>query len=245
MFIRRLLIAPNRQLVKHFSANITSPEQVKNATANVTKTDNNIDVHAKPTIPPPPPASFSHQGDNGTTTCLSGDILPKDHRVFKAIGATEELLSYIGLTREHAIDAEHDYIHKLMRIQTVLIDVSTAISRCNGKIDKEKTTIPALHTKELEEWINEYSKQLPPVELYIIPGGGIASASLHVARSLCRRTERTVVPLVRDNMLDKEVQVYLNRLADFLLTLSRIASKLDNRAESIYTPKGNEQFQAQ
>lgn len=73
----------------------------------------------------------------------------------------------------------------------------------------------------------------------------MASASLHVARSICRKTERVVCPLVRQQKLDKEALVYLNRLSDFLLTVSRIAAKHDQRTESIYIPKPDEKVQEQ
>ncbi|XP_066144410.1 corrinoid adenosyltransferase MMAB-like isoform X2 [Euwallacea fornicatus] len=164
---------------------------------------------------------FSREGDNGNSKTITGDILPKDSPIFNAIGAAEELLSYIGLAREHANEAEHQYTDKLKRIQTIIIDISTAISR------------------------NKYAKQLPPVEQYIIPGGGVPSASLHVARSICRKTERVICPLVQSEKLDREVLVYLNRLSDFLLTVSRIAAKHDQRTESIYIPKPDEKVQLQ
>lgn len=83
-----------------------------------------------------------------------------------AIGAAEELLSYIGLAREQALEAEHEYSDKLKRIQTIIIDISTCISRANDDPPKK---IPHTYSKELEEWIKEYSKELPPPELYIIP----------------------------------------------------------------------------
>lgn len=184
--------------------------------------------------------TFSRQGDNGTSKTINGDILPKDSQVFNAIGATEELLSYIGLAREHANESEQQYTDKLKRIQTIIIDLSTAISKsCTN------TAISPTYTKELEDWIQEYSKQLPAPEQYIIPGGGVASASLHVARAICRKTERVIVPLVRQGCLDKEAQIYLNRLSDFLFTVSRIAAKHDQRAESIYIPKQDQTIQAQ
>ncbi|XP_060528675.1 corrinoid adenosyltransferase MMAB-like [Cylas formicarius] len=182
---------------------------------------------------------FSRDGDNGTSKLLSGEILPKDHQMFVAIGATEELLSYIGLAREYAYESEQLYTDKLKRIQTIVIDISTAISRNN------KVTILPIYTKELEDWIQEYAKQLSPPEQHIIPGGGIASASLHVARAICRKTERVVLPLVREEKLDKEAAVYLNRLSDFLFTVSRIAAKHDQRNENIYIPKPDEKIQAQ
>lgn len=68
-------------------------------------------------------------------------------------------------------------------------------------------------------------------------GGGKACASLHVARTVCRRAERSITTLVRDGALDKEAQTYLNRLSDFLLTVSRIAAKCDQRTENIYIPR--------
>ncbi|KAF5290015.1 hypothetical protein FQR65_LT11681 [Abscondita terminalis] len=186
--------------------------------------------------------TFSRNGDNGTSKTLTGQILPKDHKIFNAIGSTEELLSYIGIAREHAQEGEHEYSDKLKRIQTVIIDISTAISCCG---DQNKKSISSTHTKELEDWIHHYSKQLPPPERYIIPGGGVAAASLHVARAICRKTERVIVPLVREDSLHNEALIYLNRLSDFLFTVSRIAAKLDKRTESIYIPKPDETIQAQ
>ncbi|CAG9760657.1 unnamed protein product [Ceutorhynchus assimilis] len=183
--------------------------------------------------------TFSREGDNGTSKTIMGALLPKDDHIFHAIGATEELLSYIGLAREHANQSDHEYVDKLKRIQTIIIDISTAISR------NKKITIPPVYTKELEDWIAEYSEQLPPPEKYIIPSGGVASASLHVARSICRRTERVVCPLVREQKLDKEALIYLNRLSDLLMTLSRMAAKYDQRTESIYIPKPDEKVQEQ
>lgn len=79
----------------------------------------------------------------------------------------------------------------------------------------------------------------------LFQGGGIASASLHVARAICRRTERQVVALVNEGQVDREALRYLNRLSDFLFTVSRIAAKLDKRTESIYIPKPDEKIQAQ
>lgn len=71
------------------------------------------------------------------------------------------------LAREHAQECEHEYSDKLKRIQTIIIDISTAISKCGDK--NCNNTLPPLHTKELEDWIREYSKELPPPEQYIIP----------------------------------------------------------------------------
>ncbi|RZB66670.1 cob(I)yrinic acid a,c-diamide adenosyltransferase, mitochondrial, partial [Asbolus verrucosus] len=186
---------------------------------------------------------YSKDGDKGTSKTLEGEVLAKDSKIFNAIGATEELLSYIGLAREYAQESEHEYSDKLKRIQTIIIDLNTAISRSKNK--SLKKIIPQSHTKELEEWIREYAKELPPPEKNIIPGGGITCASLHVARAICRRTERVVVPLVKEGQLHNEALVYLNRLADFLFIVARLAAKLDKRTETIYIPKPDGKIKTQ
>lgn len=98
----------------------------------------------------------------------------------------------------------------------------------------EKVEFNNRHTTELEEWIDDYTKELPPLQNFILPGGSVTSASLHVARSVCRRAERKVLPLVDQSEVDAEVLKYLNRLSDFLFTLARFAAKLDKVEETIY-----------
>lgn len=176
---------------------------------------------------------LNREGDGGFSKTVTGEVFPKDYMLFNAIGTAEELLCAIGVAREHGVEQEHDYTDRLKRIQTIIIDISTAVSFLGS--NKEKT-IPQNYTAELELWIKEYSSELPKPERYVIPGGGVASASLHLARSICRRTERVLVPLVREEGLDKGAIIYLNRLADFLFVVARIATKRDKRSETIYTP---------
>ncbi|XP_031779653.1 corrinoid adenosyltransferase [Nasonia vitripennis] len=160
----------------------------------------------------------------------------KDEKVHHALGATDELTSYIGLAREFANDSkeEHPYVDKLKRVQMILFDLHHAILRSTPGQAK---SFEDRHTKDLEEWIAEYSKLLPPPEDYIIPGGGKACASLHVARTICKRAEHSIVPLVTNGAVDEAAQTYLKRLSDFLLTTSRIAAKCDKRTENIYIPR--------
>lgn len=166
----------------------------------------------------------------------NGDAISKSELFSNALGATDELSSYIGLAREFACDSkeEHPYVDKLKRVQMILFDLNHAISRySSGKTKPFENK----HTKDLEEWIAEYSRQLPPAEDYIIPGGGKACASLHIARTICKRAERSLSPLVKHGALDNEAQTYLKKLSDFLLTISRIAAKCDQRTENIYIPR--------
>jgi len=161
----------------------------------------------------------------------------KSDAVFAALGTADELSSHLGLCKELALEAGHPYADLLQRIQCLLQDVSSAIATPNSSArqsHKIRTEFNNEHTKELEECIDAYSTRLPPLENFILPGGGKVSSSLHIARAVCRRAERQVTPLVQSGEMDAEPLKYLNRLSDFLFTVARYAAQLDGKAETIY-----------
>ena len=86
-----------------------------------------------------------------------------------------------------------------------------------------RTQFGAAHAAALEAWIDAMTAALPPLAAFILPSGGLAAASLHVSRTVCRRAERSVVPLVAAQATDAAVGVYLNRLSDYLFTAARFA----------------------
>ncbi|XP_039292798.1 corrinoid adenosyltransferase [Nilaparvata lugens] len=176
---------------------------------------------------------YSRKGDSGNTTLINSEKeLPKDDKIFEAIGATDELSSHLGFAKEYG--GQQIYGAKLRRIQIMLVDIVSAIHNCHAT-DSDQLKFSSQNTKELEEWIDEYSSQLTPFEPNILPGGGLASSSLHIARAVCRRAERSIIPLVREGNLDREILAYLNRLSDFLFTISRVACKTDERSEHVYS----------
>ena len=180
-------------------------------------------------------ASLIREEDSRLTNA-EVDISSQDDVTFNALVSTEELLAQIGLAREFASDGkiEHPYVDKLKRVQMILFDLSHAISK---SMPGESKSFESKHISDLEEWISEYANQLPPQETYIIPGGGKACSTLHSAKAICKRVERSVASLVQDGLLNKEAQIYLNKLQNFLLTTSRIAAKCDQRTENIYIPR--------
>lgn len=87
---------------------------------------------------------------------------------------------------------------------------------------------------DLETWIDEFTEELPPLTSFILPSGGKSSAALHLARTVCRRAERSVAPIVRSGEADPDVAKFLNRLSDYLFTVARYASMKEGSEEKIY-----------
>ena len=90
------------------------------------------------------------------------------------------------------------------------------------------------HAVQLEAWIDAHSASLPPLKNFVLPSGGRCAAQLHVARSVCRRAEREVRPLVARGALDAQVATYVNRLSDYFFTAARVAAKANGRPEVIW-----------
>jgi ATP:cob(I)alamin adenosyltransferase len=118
---------------------------------------------------------------------------------------------------------------QLAFIQSRLLDVGSAVatpvpSASGAKL--ARVAFDPAHTAQLEAWIDAHSATLPALTNFILPSGGPASSFLHVARSTCRRAERSVVPLVRGEETDAPVAVFLNRLSDYLFVAARVAVRL-------------------
>jgi len=90
------------------------------------------------------------------------------------------------------------------------------------------------HAVQLEAWIDAHTATLAPLKNFVLPSGGRCAAQLHVARSVCRRAEREVHPLVANNALGPDVAAYVNRLSDYLFTAARVAAKANGRPEVIW-----------
>jgi cob(I)alamin adenosyltransferase len=90
------------------------------------------------------------------------------------------------------------------------------------------------YIKTIEGWIDEIDSNLPPLTNFILPSGGKASACLHVARTVARRAERNLTPLIREKVVDHNLLVYLNRSSDFLFAAARRSAQLADRTEKIF-----------
>ncbi|XP_041349729.1 corrinoid adenosyltransferase-like [Gigantopelta aegis] len=180
---------------------------------------------------------YTKTGDKGTSATFTGQRRVKDDDVFHALGTTDELSCAVGMAAEFGSEAGHDFVDKLDTIQCMLQDVGSSVATPASsarEMHKRKTDFDSSYVNRLEMWIDEMTMELPPLKNFILPSGGKTATSLHLARTVCRRAERTVVPLVRDGETEEEVLKFLNRLSDFLFTVARYAAMKEGREEKVY-----------
>ena len=176
---------------------------------------------------------YTKTGDTGETGLPGGTRVPKDATVTQVCGTIDELNTVLGLARAARLPDDVDRL--LDRIQSQLFDLGAEVARL-GAETSSACRIVAADARALEEAIDHFDAQLPPLRNFILPGGTGAAAELHFARAVCRRAERWLVGLLREvPVLSAEVLVYLNRLSDLLFVLARLVNVRAGHPETIWT----------
>ncbi len=192
---------------------------------------------------------YTKTGDKGTSQLFSGERRDKDDEVFQALGAVDECNAMIGLACEYSGDLS-ELSAQLEEIMSRMFDVGASVATpldSSSKAKLGRAHFDASHTPRLERWIDAMDEQLPPLTTFILPSGGKCAAHLHVARTLARRAERHVTPLVKSGSTDPEVGKFLNRLSDYLFMAARFAAKQQGFTERTWkkvTPGDAEGFAA-
>lgn len=185
---------------------------------------------------------YTRTGDQGSSSLFNGQRRRKDDIVFSALGDSDELNAAIGLARAHcSADGGARAAHVLPHLESVqsrLFDLGSAIATPLTQSSEKHLARASFDdggngTAQLEAWMDAMDAELPQLQNFILPAGGFASASLHMARSICRRCERSVVPLVLDGECDASAAVYVNRLSDYLFVAARYVAQ-DTDGDSIY-----------
>lgn len=169
---------------------------------------------------------YTRTGDKGTTGLGSGERVDKDSLRIEAIGTVDELNCTVGMVLVH--DIRDNLRSTLSEIQHKLFDLGGELSMPGYR------AISAEDVTALEQELDEYNAGLPPLKEFILPGGGPASAACHLARAICRRAERRVVSLSRQEAVNPDSQAYLNRLSDLLFVLCRILARDEGGVEVMW-----------
>jgi cob(I)alamin adenosyltransferase len=178
---------------------------------------------------------YTKTGDKGLTSLIGGTRVPKHHLRIESYGTVDELNSYIGLIRDQDI-SEHDK-GMLKLIQDRLFTIGASLA---ADPEKSKMVIPDLHNEDvelLEQEMDAMDMQLPPLKHFILPGGNNTISFCHIARCVCRRAERITVHLAEESQVDEKVNIYLNRLSDYLFTLARKVGAEQLVPENIWIPR--------
>lgn len=178
---------------------------------------------------------YTRTGDAGLTALGGGQRVAKDSLRVAVYGTVDELNAQIGVALAAGlVPAVADV---LTRVQNELFDLGSDL--CFLEEDKQKWPLPqieARHVAALEVTIDEMQGVLGPLQNFILPGGTVGAAQLHVARTVCRRAERETTTLARDEGVGPFVLAYLNRLSDALFVMSRFENHARGVAEPLWHP---------
>lgn len=177
---------------------------------------------------------YTKTGDKGDTSLFGGQRVPKDALRIEAYGTVDELNSLLGIVRGDNTELKIDKI--LSQVQNELFDLGADLATPRSTAKKKIKRIELRDALTLEKFIDALETHLKPLRAFILPGGSPVAARLHFARTVCRRAERVVVRLSRNEDIGEGITVYLNRLSDLLFVLARYANHVAGVAETKWKP---------
>jgi cob(I)alamin adenosyltransferase len=162
---------------------------------------------------------YTKTGDQGITSLLGGVRVPKSDLRIDAYGTLDELNSYVGLLRDQEVNKKRSEL--LKSIQDRLFTIGADLATVPGKDKVKKPDLLPEDVEVLEKEMDAMDAELPMLTAFILPGGHTSVSFCHLARTVCRRSERIVVELASEEQVSGLVIQYLNRLSDFLFVLGR------------------------
>ncbi len=179
---------------------------------------------------------YTKTGDKGDTSLLGGTRVPKSDLRIDAYGTVDELNSHIGLLRDQTVNQGREDF--LIQIQERLFTLGSSLAADPSKGNIVKPDLTENDITALERAIDKMEEQLPELKNFVLPGGHESVSICHIARNICRRSERIVVALSNESEVDPLVIQYLNRLSDYLFSLSRMMSQELKAKEIPWKPRG-------
>lgn len=183
---------------------------------------------------------YTRTGDAGKTRLAGGQQVWKDSLRVEAYGTVDELNASIGVARVMNAEmvgrqAQAEQLEEDLRwIQNKLFDVGGILATAPGQTFKNMPQVGEQDVTKLEKMIDRCQKDLAPLKEFILPGGGKVSGFLHQARTVCRRAERICIRLAKEETIDAQINIFLNRLSDALFVLARWVAKTQGEAEFLW-----------
>ena len=175
---------------------------------------------------------YTKFGDTGETALFGGSRISKDTLQIEAIGTVDELNAYIGYA--NTLVEESDISEILERVQNHLFSLGADLATPETHSKSSEIRITGDFTLEMESIIDTLSEELPPLTNFILPGGSNAGGLLHLARTVCRRSERCAVRLSKEFDINPEIIICLNRLSDLLFVVARVVNNRSDSSEPIW-----------
>ncbi len=180
---------------------------------------------------------YTKKGDQGETCLVSGERVLKSHVRLESYGTLDELNSTIGLAI--SLISSHDKKEELEKylkdilfeIQNDLFNLGSQLACLKPQMAEKLPSVHEDHVTHMEKKIDELTELLPPLRHFILPGGGQISATFHIARTICRRSERICIALRNESTIPPITVTYLNRLSDLLFTVARFCNYVEKISE--------------
>ena len=181
---------------------------------------------------------YTKRGDTGETGLVGGQRVPKDTPRIEAYGTVDELNAFVGLA---AVSCAEDsrlapLAAILRRVQHELFNLGSILATEPADVHPHQPRVTAAEIAQLENEIDSMNADLPALRSFVLPGGTRLNAELHLTRTVCRRAERLLVAMAREEVIPPEVIPYLNRLSDAMFVWSRWVNHVLGVAEVLWEP---------
>lgn len=178
---------------------------------------------------------YTKTGDKGTTSLLGGKKVSKADLRIEAYGNVDELNSFIGHLKDQEA-VENRLKEQLYWIQEYLFSIGSILATESDFKGFELPKITHNEVKQLEVWIDKFDGEVPPLKTFILPGGHPAISITHICRTVCRRTERSIISLANNAAVDEVILQFMNRLSDYLFIFARVLGHRLNIPEIPWSP---------
>ena len=178
---------------------------------------------------------YTKTGDKGKTSLLGGKKVSKDDLRIDAYGNVDELNAFTGLLKDQeGMDNALD--EQLYWVQDRLFTIGSLLATEANFTGFELPSVKEGDVKQLEQWIDVHEAEVPPLKNFILPGGHPSVSSAHVCRTVCRRTERSIISLAASAEIDPLILQFINRLSDYFFIFARVLSVRLKVAEVPWSP---------